>query len=543
LRTTNQDLALATSDLAAVADGMGGHVGGEVAARIAVEHLLEAYRRDRTTEGLLAAVRDANAAIYDRSKSDRNLRGMGTTLTAVAVVGEDPDGRVRLALVNVGDSRGYLLDRADKSIFKLTEDHSVVEEMVKSGELTAAEAAVHPHKHILTRALGIELEIEADCWELDLDPGSRLLLCSDGLTNELGEEEIAQVLLAKTELESAASELVRMALQRGGIDNVTVVVLEVIAGDAAGVSDDVVLLPEAMGGTPDPAVAGESAAITEAVALTPPGGRAAVGPAETAPPPPVVPAPSAPVARAVSSNGAKSLPAVASETAPGPQTPTYTRPMVLVRQKKKSRKAPGDRIFTIRVALFVLVFVAVLGGASGLVLWFNDASFFVGLDRGYVAIFQGRPGGLLWFQPSVVERTTLKPSELLASNVVYLQQGMEESSYQAARDLVRNLSLERSRVSAGGVTTTTVAKTTSPGATTTPSTPATTPTVGSATTSTVPVTTTSTVPRVTSAVTNAGTGAVTTTTAPVTTTTTPATTTTKPVTTTTTPVTTASVAK
>ena len=514
LRTTNQDLALATSDLAAVADGMGGHVGGEVAARIAVEHLLEAYRRDRTTEGLLAAVRDANEAVYHRSKSDPNLRGMGTTLTATAVVGEAPDGRVRVALVNVGDSRGYLLDRTERRVHKLTEDHSVVEEMVRSGELTVAEAAVHPHKHILTRALGIEFEIEADCWELDLDPASRLLLCSDGLTNELDEQEIAQVLLENDDLEAAASELVRLALQRGGIDNVTVVVLEVIAGDTPGLSDEVVLLPEAMGGTPEPAVAGESAAVTEAVALTPLG--------------------------ASSTSGTESVRAVpaAPQAATEAQRPAYTRPMVLVRQKKKSRKAPRDRIFTMRVALFVLVLVAVFGGACGVVLWFDKASFFVGLDRGYVAIFQGRPGGMLWLQPSVVERTTLKPSELLASNVVYLRQGMEESSYQAARDLVRNLSLERSRVtSAGAVTTTTVKTTTVPSRTMTPVTTPVTTTARSVPTrtSTPPaVTTTGTVPRATSAVISAGTGAASTTTAPATTTTAPAPATTAPATTSTT---------
>jgi serine/threonine protein phosphatase PrpC len=92
LRASNQDVALATSDLAAVADGMGGHLGGEVAARIAVEHLLDAYRRDRTTDGLIAAVVAANSAVYSRSKSDRNLRGMGTTLTAAAFMGDKPDG-------------------------------------------------------------------------------------------------------------------------------------------------------------------------------------------------------------------------------------------------------------------------------------------------------------------------------------------------------------------------------------------------------------------------------------------------------------------
>jgi len=515
LRTTNQDLALATSDLAAVADGMGGHVGGEVAARIAVEHLLESYRRDRTTEGLLAAVRDANEAVYRRSKADRNLRGMGTTLTAAAVIGEEPDGTVRLALVNIGDSRGYLLDRSEGRVHKLTEDHSVVEEMVRNGELTPDEAAVHPHKHILTRALGIEPSIEADCWELDLDTGSRLLLCSDGLTNELDEREIALVLLGKADLEAAANELVRLALQRGGIDNVTVVVLEVVAGDEGAVNDDVVLLPESIGGAPEPAMAGESAAITEAVAVTPSGAT-----------PPVAgllsPAPS-PGNRGIAPSAAADEPRAESKgalTAPAPK-PAYTRPMVLVPQQKKRRKERErrDRIFTVRVALFVLVFVAVLGGASGVVVWFDKASFFVGLDNGYVAIFQGRPGGMLWLKPSVVERTSLKPAELLASNVVYLRQGMEESSYQAARDLVRNLSLERSRITQGETVTTT----TSPQVTTTSSsgaapgvvvTTSTTPTP--TTTTSVPVvTTTSSVPAATSPTTIPG---VTTSTAPVATT-------------------------
>jgi len=171
----------------------------------------------------------------------------------------------------------------------------------------------------------------------------------------------------------------------------------------------------------------------------------------------------------------------------------------------------------------------VLGGAAGVVVWFNNASFFVGLDRGYVAIFQGRPGGMLWFKPSVVERTTLKPSDLLASNAVYLRQGMEESSYQAARNLVRDLSLERSRLAASE----TVTATTAPGtvtATTTVS--ATTPVT--VTTTTIPATTTgppgtvtatSAVPSATSAITNAGAGATTTSLAPATATTVPATTT------------------
>jgi protein phosphatase len=439
LRVTNQDVALATSDLAAVADGMGGHLGGEVAARIAVEQLLEAYRQDRTTDGLLAAVREANAAVYRRSKSDRSVRGMGTTLTAAAFIGDEPDGTLRLALVNVGDSRAYLVNGRERGIHKLTDDHSVVEEMVRSGELTPEEAAVHPHRHILTRVLGVEPVVEPDCWELDLEPGSRLLLCSDGLTNELDEQDIAKVLLDEADTDKAAEQLVQLALQRGGIDNVTVVVLDVLAGESEGVTDDVVVIPAVVPGTPLQAREAEMAPITEVVAVTPTVTAAAAAAKASVP--------AAPARKAA-------VPAAGA----APRAP-HGRPMVLVPAPKR-RKEHRDRIFTIRVALFVLVFVAVLGSTAGVVVWFDKASFFVGLDHGYVTIFQGRPGGLLWIEPSVVERTTITPAELLSSNVVYLRQGMEEGSYQAARNLVHSLALEHLVIVPSESTPTTTIRTT-----------------------------------------------------------------------------------
>jgi len=467
LRVTNQDVGLATSDLAAVADGMGGHLGGEVAARIAVEQLLETYRRDRTTDGLLTAVREANAAVYRRSRSDRSVRGMGTTLTAAAFIGDEPDGSLRLALVNVGDSRAYLVNGRDRVIHKLTDDHSVVEEMVRSGELTPQEAAVHPHRHILTRVLGVEPVVEPDCWELDLEPGSRLLLCSDGLTNELDEQDIAKVLVDQADTDKAAEELVRLALQRGGIDNVTVVVLDVLAGESPGLTDDVIVIPAALPGTASRASEAEMAPITEAVALTPAvtaAASAAKAPAPAAPPTgalstgetaaPVVSQGSSAVRVTTAPAHKAALPA-ADATPRGP----HGRPMVLVRAPKR-RKEHRDRIFTIRVALFVLVFVGVLGSTAGVVVWFDKASFFVGLDHGYVTIFQGRPGGLLWLEPSVVERTTITPAELLSSNVVYLRQGMEESSYQAARNIVHSLALEHLVIIPSESTTTTTVRTT-----------------------------------------------------------------------------------
>ena len=140
VRSNNEDLAVVSSDLAAIADGMGGHLGGEVAARTAIEELVEAFQRDRTASGLVAAVRRANRAIWRRSRVDRKLHGMGTTLTAVALVAGEGDAEgsaSHLALVNIGDSRAYRLDYGAEDtpvLTQLTVDHSLVEEMVRQGE-------------------------------------------------------------------------------------------------------------------------------------------------------------------------------------------------------------------------------------------------------------------------------------------------------------------------------------------------------------------------------------------------------------------------
>ncbi len=170
VRTVNQDLPLVRPDLYAVADGMGGHVGGEVAARVAVETLEHAFERAPTVDGLREAFSEANAAVWQESQSNRDLRGMGTTLTAVALVG-GPEGRDVLALANVGDSRAYVFSGGE--ITQVTDDHSLAEERMRHGEITEEEAAVHPQRHILTRALGVSAEVEADMWELQLHTGDR----------------------------------------------------------------------------------------------------------------------------------------------------------------------------------------------------------------------------------------------------------------------------------------------------------------------------------------------------------------------------------
>ena len=234
VRTVNQDLPLVRPALYAVADGMGGHVGGEVAARVAVETLDQVFERQPTVDGLREAFSEANAAVWHESQSNRDLRGMGTTLTAVALVG-GPEGSDVLALANVGDSRAYVFSGGEMT--QVTDDHSLAEERMRHGEMTEEEAAVHPQRHILTRALGVAAEVEIDMWELEVRTGDRVLLCSDGLTNEVGTEEMAAILGEVDDPGEAAQRLVDAANVHGGADNITVVVVDVqVGGEGDGTS-------------------------------------------------------------------------------------------------------------------------------------------------------------------------------------------------------------------------------------------------------------------------------------------------------------------
>ena len=162
VRKVNQDLPLEAPNLFAVADGMGGHVGGEVAARVAIDALRRSFSREPTTSGLLDAFSEANRSVWQEGQDHSELRGMGTTLTALALVG-GADGRDMIALANVGDSRAYFFSVC--LMTQVTADHSLAEERMRHGEMTEEEAAVHPQRHILTRALGVSSDVEADMWE------------------------------------------------------------------------------------------------------------------------------------------------------------------------------------------------------------------------------------------------------------------------------------------------------------------------------------------------------------------------------------------
>ena len=216
VRKGNEDSFTVDEPLFAVADGMGGHQGGEVASSLALETIAGG---DGPLEEL---VRRANEAVHSRAAKDPGLAGMGTTLTALRA-----DGEV-LRLAHVGDSRAYLL--RDGTIQRLTKDHTVVERLVDEGRLTPQEAEIHPQRSILTRALGVDETLQVDQGAIEPRPGDRLLLCSDGLTGMIGEDQITRILAEHPDPQAAADALVEAANQAGGQDNITAVVIDVLKG-------------------------------------------------------------------------------------------------------------------------------------------------------------------------------------------------------------------------------------------------------------------------------------------------------------------------
>ncbi len=220
VRDHNEDDYLVDDDLGliAVADGMGGHRGGEVASAAALEALRVAFVAGAPID---EAVVVANDAVHEQSVADPNLRGMGTTLTAGSF---DDSGHVVLG--HVGDSRAYLA--RDGSFERVTTDHSLVEELIQAGELTPEEAERDPRRSMITRALGLEPGVVVDVIELDLRDGDRLLLCSDGLTGMVSEPDIAARLATEPDPATAAVQLIDAANAAGGVDNITVIIIDVV---------------------------------------------------------------------------------------------------------------------------------------------------------------------------------------------------------------------------------------------------------------------------------------------------------------------------
>jgi len=219
-RAKNEDASLVDDEhtLFAVADGMGGHRGGEVASHTAIEALRAAFAGGAAID---VAITRANDAVLARAADNDDLAGMGTTMTAVTVTAGN-----HLLIGHVGDSRAYLLRRNE--MVRVTEDHSLVEELVREGRLTPEQAEAHPQRAIVTRALGVDADVEVDTYEISVDPGDRVLICSDGLTTMVRERDIERFARSERDPQRAADLLVAAANEAGGEDNITVIVIDVL---------------------------------------------------------------------------------------------------------------------------------------------------------------------------------------------------------------------------------------------------------------------------------------------------------------------------
>jgi len=427
VRRTNQDQFLMEEPLFAVADGMGGAAGGEEASLTAVTALKVAFEADPTADGLADGVRNANRAVWEKAMERPELRGMGTTMTAVALVPAADDEDV-LAVANVGDSRVYLF--RDGRLDQITDDHSVPEELVRAGRITPEEAVSHPQRNMLTRVLGNEPEVEVDCFSIIPYARDRLVLASDGLFNEVDHDDIAAVARRQADPEDAAAELVRMARDGGGNDNITVVVVDVVDdGDRAARASAATAAipapaPRSGPSAPPPAPGGRGSAAADPGE---PGGAAdttgvlrpaaAVGGATTGP----------------SRPGAVPLSDVATDAPdhwagprPAPAGDTDLRPPVSLDAPPKRRR------LSLRAVVFLTALVLLAGGTAAAIGFFARAGYFVGVDGDEVVIYKGRPGGLLWFDPTVADRTGVATSELTPARLQIVRAGKEEPSFGAA---------------------------------------------------------------------------------------------------------------
>ena len=375
VRQVNQDRYFGDGSLFAVADGMGGHSGGEVASGLAVEALSD--RGQIVTLGdLVTLVHQANDRIVDTARDDPSLRGMGTTISMLAAL-DDVDGERRLGIANVGDSRIYRLDASE--ILQLTEDHSLVEALVRDGRLTAEEAGSHPQRNILTRALGIDAKVLVDAWELRAVTDDRYLICSDGLFNELTDDEISEIVADSDDPQVTAELLIERACTAGGRDNVTAVIVQVTSGD------DI---------SPD-----EKRVVTV---------RRAVPDRESF------------------DDDGHELDGVDSVEADTGSAGVARR---------------GRGVLTWRLGLLVAAVVIVVVVIVTAVAAYARSVYFVGVEGGDVVIYQGRPGGVLWFDPTVEEPVNVGVVELDEVEFDAVLAGVEFDRIGDAREYGRQLAL------------------------------------------------------------------------------------------------------
>ena len=357
---------------------------GAVASRLAVDAIQRAYQ-EPTADKLVAAIEEANTAIHDRGSADPDLHGMGTTVTAAALmdVGASEGGvRQQVVVVNVGDSRTYLFRQGD--LTQLTEDHSMVADLVRQGRIDPDDADTHPQRNIVTRVLGVYPDVVVDVWPVDPVRGDRFVLCSDGLFNELDDDQMAALLRRYEDPRDAAAELVRRAVEAGGHDNVTAIVVDVV--DDGGVAE-----------AASAALAGQTS-----------------------------------VSRAV----------VGDDTSEETDRPATSRAAKrglrrAEREERRTERSKRSHI-TWRVVLFSLLLIGLFVGVYLTIVWYGTSTYFVSFAGDEVVIYKGRPGGVLWIDPELVgEGTDIFRDELPPRTLDRVEAEREQSSLAKARAVRR----------------------------------------------------------------------------------------------------------
>ena len=353
IREANEDTFVAEPMVFAVADGMGGHRAGEVASAFAASILRDRFAGGANNENYVASVvAEANAAIFGAARTNPDQTGMGTTLTAITVMPGAEPGQEQLALVNVGDSRTYRFRH--ERLVRVTVDHSYVQELVSTGNITEEEARTHPRRNIVTRALGIDANVRADLWTMPIVRGDRFILCSDGLVDEVPDHEIASEVRATADPQLLAERLVAMANRHGGRDNITVVVVDVLEGDdPPDPTGDIAFDPTWAEGIEEPP---EWADDQDVVAVTRPAFLPPiVPPAPTTPASPAVDGRTLVLNAAAAANAATAAAAASARVARHAIAPRRPNP-------PKRRLTIGTFLFGLMLATIVVVTLTLLGG-------------------------------------------------------------------------------------------------------------------------------------------------------------------------------------
>jgi protein phosphatase len=365
VRRANQDHYLVEDGMFVVADGMGGHSGGEIASEVTVDALRD-LGAIGTLDELIGRVQDANAQVVERAGEEPALHGMGTTVSLLTELVRA--GAHRLGIANVGDSRLYRV--TEDGLHQHTVDHSLVESFVREGRLSRAEAANHPQRNIVTRALGIDDKVLVDAWELVPVAGDRYVICSDGLFGEIGEPEIYEVLSTVSDPQDAAEDLVSRACSAGGRDNVTVVIVDIESADSVDdVPSDRVL--DTRKALPDGVLDGHH------------------------------------VPDDLSDTG--------DDSDPNPDNPG----------SDDSVRVPVVRVFTWRLVGLIVVVAMVLVALLGSLAVYARSAYYVGVDGQEIVIYQGRPGGVLWLDATLAERSGLLVDALESRDAELVIDGLE----------------------------------------------------------------------------------------------------------------------